>query len=201
MRPLLLDLWKLGFEADVPLKLDMDGNVTEVRPSQLGEGDEMEIDDALTPEYGQKRAQNTIMLHSMVMANPTLAPLYQMQEQYAAMSEVFDLLGQPNWLANPSDPKVQQRLQLAQQAAQQAAQQQQAQMAQRIGIEVAKLMAEAQAKQAEPKLKKEALDLQASTAAAKQNLDERKFQHEAQVDKAELQIEREQNRAASIGDV
>jgi hypothetical protein len=201
MRPLLLDLWKLGFEYDVPVKLDVDGNVTDVNPKQLGEGDEMEVDDALTPEYGQKRAQNTIMLHSMVMANQTLAPLYQMEEQYAAMSEVFDLLGQPNWLGNPNDPKVVQRLQLAQQAAQQMQQQQQAQMAQRIGIEVAKLMAEAQAKQAEPKLKKEALDLQAATSAAKQNLEERKFQHDAQVDKAELQIEREQSRAASIGDV
>lgn len=207
IQPLMLDIWRLGLEYDVPALLERDGKLQEVRPSQLPPGDEMQVDYALTPEYGQKRAQNTLMLHQLMMSNPTLSPLYQLEEQYAAIAEVTDLLGQPNWLANPKDQKVAQRIQMAQQAAQQQAQAQQqmmqAQMAQQNQIQQAqlgKMMAEVQSLIGQLKLKKEALDLDAAQGAAQQALAEREFQHQKAVDKAEIEIEKEQARQTRIGD-
>jgi hypothetical protein len=200
LKPLMMDIWRLGKAEDVPAMLEVEGEYREVRPSQIGDGDEMQVDYALTPEHGQNRAQVTMMLHSLLSANPTTAPLYQIEEQYAAMAEVADLLGQPNWLANPRDEKVIQRLQMAQQAAQQAHGQQQQMAQQQAQLQAALILAQIQKLQSDPKLEKEALNLKAATDAAKQGLAEREFAHEQRIDAAEIAIEREQNRAATIGD-
>lgn len=206
IKPLLLDLWRIGVEEDISVPLEVEGKLQMVSPKQIPPGDEMSVDFALTPEYGQKRAQDTLMLHQLLMANPVLSPLYQMQEQYAAVSEVCDLLGQPNWLANPTDQQVGQRLQMAQQAGQQQQQMQQQammlqfQQAQQLQqAQLAKIMAEIQKLQSDPQLKKEDLNLKAAQGAAKQSLDEREFEHQRQVDKAEIEIERDQARQTRIG--
>jgi hypothetical protein len=206
IKPLMLDIWRLGRQYDIPALIEIEGRLQEVSPKQIPEGDEMQVDHALTPEYGQKRAQSTLMLHQLLLTNPVIAPLYQLEEQYAAISEVFDLLGQPNWLANPKDQKVLQRLQLAQQAAQQQQMQQlqlvQAQLQMQDSVakaQLQKIMAETEKLRAEPRLKKEALDLDAAQGAAKQALEEREFEHQKQVDAAEIRIESQQRRPAVVG--
>jgi hypothetical protein len=206
IKPLMLDIWRLGRQYDIPALIEVDGRLQEISPRQIPEGDEMQVDHALTPEYGQKRAQSTLMLHQLLLMNPVIAPLYQLEEQYAAISEVFDLLGQPNWLANPKDQKVMQRLQLAQQAAQQQQVQQmqlvQMQMQKQdlmMQAQLQKIMAEIEKLRAEPRLKKEALDLDAAQGAAKQALEEREFEHQKRVDEAEIRIESQQRRPAAVG--
>lgn len=198
-RPLMIDIYRLAVENKVTVKIEYEGREIPVDLSQLPYSESMQVDVALTPDYGDQQARKLLTTHQLLSQDQMLAPLYTMEERYALMSEVLHLLGQPNWLANPKDPAVAQRLQLQQQqqrAAQQAALQQQQVKDQR---EERLVRVQEQRAMADAKLKKEDLDLDSAKSATAQSLKEREFLWEQQVDIAELGLESRQQRAVAIG--
>lgn len=198
-RPLMLDVYRLAVENDVSVTIEVDGKYQAVRLSQFPFSDQMEIDTALTPDYGDQQARKTLMAHQLLGGDPILAPLYTMEERYALVSEVFHLLGMPNWLANPRDPVVASRLQLLQQQQQRMQQLQLQQAGAAQQREERKVATQEQKLQVDSKLKKEEVDLDSAKSAAAQNLDEREFAWQQQVDIAELNLESRQRRAVRLG--
>lgn len=199
-RPLMMDVFRLAVENDVKLPLEVEGKTRMISARELPGTDDMEIDIALLPDYGDQQARKVLTAHQLLVANPVLAPLYGMEEQYAVISEVFHLMGMPNWLANPKDPKVIQRLQMAQKKKAEMEQMQKAMLAKKMQLEERAVVAQERKVGGDQKIDKEKLNLDAVQGAAEQNLDERQFQWQRAVDIAELRLEKEQQRAASIGD-
>jgi hypothetical protein len=198
-KPLLQDIYALGAEHEYAVPVEVEGRMQKVHPGMLPPGDEMTVDIALTPEYGDQQAQRLMMIDAALRQKADMAPLYSMEEQYAVMSEVFHVMGMANWLANPREPKVQQRMALAQQKAQQAQQQQMAAAEREEQRQERLVKAQELSVTTGAKLKKEALDLDAAQGAAEQRLDETKFQWQVRTDVAELNIEDKQRRPVAVG--
>jgi hypothetical protein len=204
--PLMQDLYRIGHENGHTVSMDVRGTYQQFDPRSIPFADAMDVDVALTPEYGEQRAAQLMGIHSALKQEPAIGPLYTMPEQYAVLSEVFHLMGMANWLADPTDPQVGQRMQQAQQVVQQ--QQAEAKQLQMFGIQleerkvrVLEQNAGITAQQAEKtaQSRKEALDLDAAKSASEQSLDERKFQWDQRVDVAELKLEAQQKRAVALG--
>jgi hypothetical protein len=186
-KPLMLDVYRLGYDAGQVVVMDVDGTFQPFDPRTIPYGEEMTVDVALTPEYGESRAQQLLSIATVINSDPELKPLYGAKEKYALMSEVFDLLGQPNWLAAPDDPEVQQRVMQAQARQKGDEDFQKALVARQFGI-----------KEAEVELKREKLGLDAAVAADKQDLDEAEFEWQKKVDVAEFSLEKSQKRPVGL---
>jgi hypothetical protein len=198
--PMMQDVYQIAYENDVVVDIEVKGKLQPFSPKSIPFCDDMEIDVALTPEYGEQRAMQLAQAAAQLQQNPALGPLFTMKEQYALHSEIFHLLGTANWLADPDDPEVQQRLQGMQQENLQQKQQKDAIIQKEMELREREVRVKEQSAGITGKLRKEDLDLKAAVAADKQSLDEREFAWQQRTDVAELQIEKEQKRAAAIGD-
>ena len=99
LMPFLLDIYRIGYENKYVVRMEV--KTVSIRtsiPLRFPYADEMEIDVAITPEYGQQRAAQLAQMHGTLMQNPAIGPLYTLEEQYAVMSEIFGLMGMANWL-------------------------------------------------------------------------------------------------------
>lgn len=199
LMPLLLDIYRIGYENKYVVRMEVNGEYQDFDPTSIPYADEMEIDVAITPEYGQQRAAQLAQMHGTLMQNPAIGPLYTLEEQYAVMSEIFGLMGMANWLANPKDPKVQQRIQSMQQEGMKKAQMSEQLTAKQVELEERKVVAQEQQVAMTAKARKEELDLNAAKSANDSSLKEREFAWKQQVDLAEFKIEKEQKRPVSLG--
>lgn len=198
-RPLMLDVWRIAVENDVTATIEVGGNLMPVKASQLPQSDELTVDIALTPDFGDQQARKILTVHQMLSQDQVLAPLYQMEERYAAISEALQLMGMANWLADPKDPKVQQRMAAAKQEGEKMKAMQLQLLGKREQREDMKVKATMMTNQSNTQTKKEALNLDAVSGAAGQNLKERQFAWEQQVDIAELNLEEKQKRPVKLG--
>lgn len=199
LMPLLLDIYRIGYENKYVVRMEVNGEYQDFDPTSIPYADEMEIDVAITPEYGQQRAAQLAQMHGTLMQNPAIGPLYTLEEQYAVMSEIFGLMGMANWLANPKDPKVQQRIQSMQQEGMKKAQMGEQLTAKQVELEERKVVAQERQVDMNAKARKEELDLNAAKSANDTSLKEREFAWKQQVDLAEFKIEKEQKRPVSLG--
>ena len=199
LMPLLLDIYRIGYENKYVVRMEVNGEYQDFDPTSIPYADEMEIDVAITPEYGQQRAAQLAQMHGTLMQNPAIGPLYTLEEQYAVMSEIFGLMGMANWLANPKDPKVQQRIHSMQQEGMKKAQMGEQLTAKQVELEERKVVAQEQQVAMTAKARKEELDLNAAKSANDSSLKEREFAWKQQVDLAEFKIEKEQKRPVSLG--
>ena len=198
--PLMQDIYRMGHEHKLVITLEMDGQPRSFDPSSIPFAADMEIDVALTPDYGQQRAGQLMQMGVAIMQNPAVGPLYTMEEQYALYSEVFHLQGTANWLADPKDPVVQQRIQTMMQQSQQMQQMQQALMAKEVELKEREIATKEKAVGIKFETSQADQNLRAVIAAHAQFLKERQFAWQQQVNVAELEIERTQKRPAAIGD-
>jgi len=199
LKALFLDIYRIGYENGQTTMIAVDGQYREFDPRSIPYSENMKIDVALTPEYGEARAGQLMQLNGMAQNDEKLAPLYGMEERYALFSEVSDLLGQPNYLADPKQPKVQQRLQKEQQQKQQMQKMQMDMAKMQSQLQQQSLQIQAQKVQGDLKLKKEKLDLDSAIGSDKQMLDEDQFKWDKKIDLLEYQLERTQDRAVSVG--
>ena len=199
LMPLLLDIYRIGYENKYVVRMEVNGEYQDFDPTSIPYADEMEIDVAITPEYGQQRAAQLAQMHGTLMQNPAIGPLYTLEEQYAVMSEIFGLMGMANWLANPKDPKVQRRIQSMQQEGMKKAQMSEQLTAKQVELEERKVVAQERQVDMTAKARKEELDLNAAKSANDSSLKEREFAWKQQVDLAEFKIEKEQKRPVSLG--
>lgn len=187
-KPLMLDIYRLGYENDYAVGIEIDGKYTEFSPRQAPYSESCDVSVALTPEEGVKHAQRLMSIHAVMSKDPALSPLYGAKEKYAVWSQVFDLLGEPNWLCDPTSKEGAARMQ-------QAAQQQQ-QMAQ---VAMQKEMAPMAKAQADAAAKRDDLQLKALAKADEQALKEAQFSWQKLVDAAEVDLERRQDRPVALG--
>ena len=199
LMPLLLDIYRIGYENKYVVRMEVNGEYQDFDPTSIPYADEMEIDVAITPEYGQQRAAQLAQMHGTLMQNPAIGPLYTLEEQYAVMAEIFGLMGMANWLANPKDPKVQQRIQSMQQEGMKKAQMGEQLTAKQVELEERKVKAQEQQVAMTAQARKEELDLNAAKSANDSSLKEREFAWKQQVDLAEFKIEKEQKRPVALG--
>lgn len=185
--PLMLDVYRLGYENDYQVPIEVGGRYQPWSPKMAEYSEDCEVSVALTPEEGEKHAQRLLAISNVMAADPELAPLYGAKERYAVMSQVFDLLGEPNWLCDPATEEGQMRMA---QAAQQKALAMQMEM-QKAGAPMAKAQADAAHKQ-------QSLALDALQKADQQALKEAEFQWQRETDKAEIKLETQQKRPVAI---
>lgn len=188
-RPLMLDLYRLGYESNYAVDMEVGGSYQSFSPQMIPYSEDCTVTVALTPEAGTQRAAMLMSLNAALSADQELGPLYGTKERYALMAQVFDLLGQPNWLADPASEEGQQRLQQAQQMKQMAMQ-----------MQMQETMAKVQKDQAEAMQKRDGLQLDVVAKASDQALKEAQFQWQKLMDVKEAELEKTQKRPVAIGD-
>ena len=202
---LLLDIYKIGYENGQVVTLNVNGEFQEFDPRSIPYSEEMEIDVALTPDYGENRAAQLMQLHGAAVNDPELVKLYSLKERYATFSEVYDLLGFANFLADPNDPAIQQRMAQQQQQAQQMQQMQQQIQQMSMQLQGQSVKNQTQKIQGDHALAKERLDLDSAVRSDGQRLDENEFAEtqsmnkwDRRMDLLEYQLERTQDRPVSV---
>lgn len=192
LKPLFQDIYRIGYETGHVVQMARKGQLIAIGPQQLGFRANMTVAVALTEEELARRIQVLMALHQTMSADPAIQPLYGLQERYGLYAALFDLAGYSSaFLANPSDPEVQQRMA-------QAAQQMQQKEAEAKALMMADFQLKATDIQTRHKLAKERLDLDAATKADSQQLDEQQFAWQKRVDVAEYQLERSQGRPVAL---
>jgi hypothetical protein len=203
LRPIFVRLYNMGVEHDErPFLVSLGGQVQEIQPAQLGFRTRMKVSPALTPDEGREQGTFLLQMHATMSADQSLGVLYSDDKKYNLICEVFDNFGfsdATQFISSPQDPQVVQAKQFAKQMADMSTQMQQLQ-AQLADREVKTRELEAQINKFEATTK--AADIASDNLREddKLSLDKQRFEHEKEVDKAELQIERTQARSATIGD-
>ena len=198
LRPMLNEIYRLALRfEDKPQTIRVGGKFMQVIPKQLGERSDMTVRVALTPEESRDQAQAMVALHSMVQGDP----LYGDKQRHALLAETASRMGIAQtsaYLMSPDDPEYQQMQQMNAQQ-QQMMQQQQAQVAQMqmqiqqqaLQIQQMKVMNDYQIDQA-------TLALKEKDSRVKFGLQDEKQEHDAAMDLAELQLEKDQERNVTL---
>lgn len=79
--------------ATTPLTVQTEQGIVQVMPKQLPPRNQLIVSVAISPNEKQQRAQNLLMLKQMLTADPTIAPLFGLQQDRYMTSEIFSLMG------------------------------------------------------------------------------------------------------------
>lgn len=182
------------------------GNQVPVTPSKWADDDgECEVKTALTSSAAQQYAQQLLMLHQLVKADPELKQLYGLQEQYNLIDEVYESIGvsdSSRFLMRPDNPNFQKQQQGQQQIQQKLIADQMATsdaMKRKAVAEAALAELLLQLEPAKLKLEMDKYQLDAADKAADNLRADREFEWQQLKDTAEVQLEHDQQRAVAIG--
>ena len=175
--------------------MEIAGQQVQIAPGQWqDDAYTMDVAVALTPDEGQALGQQLMGMHSTLSQDPSMAITYGAEQKHALLDTVFDLMGVSDttrFMLAPSDPQYQQKEQQAQQMAQmeqQKAEQKQEQMLQfDMGL-----------KKSADKLGWEQFQWQQTDDLHDNTLDDEKQLWQQEKDKAEFQLEKDQERAVSL---
>lgn len=146
---------------------------------------------ALTPEEGLMLAQQLLMVHQVQTADPDMRMIYTVAQKHELFARVYDALGIEDTMGlmvRPDSPQFQQAMQQSQQ------QQQQQQMIMQERDQFQRGMIMSQDRREWEKLTADITDKMADNLR-----EDEKLEHEVAIDWEEIDIERTQNRAATIG--
>ncbi|MFA0813579.1 portal protein [Microbulbifer epialgicus] len=212
--PIFQEIYTLALEHDQKgLLAEVDGEWQQLNPQEMGEGVDMEVTTALTPDDAEMRARTLMVLHNSLtqgaQMDPSLQAIYLPQNKYSVLREIFKLSGQPSpeFLTDPNSTpaQLQQQLMQTQQQLQQMTmqnQQLQAVLQQFNQQELDVKVQDAQTRQVkamgELDLKRQKQMTDASLGDRKQSLAEDAEAHDQTIDELELALERRQDRNVSI---
>ena len=191
--PLMQGIVTLGMKHDQTQdQMESGGRIVPIIPQQWQDDiHDMDIAVALTPDEAQSMAQKMILMHNLKSQDPAIGAMYGPEQRHAFYDSVYELMGVKDstpYLLPPESPEYQQAMQQnaqqAQQAQMMAQQQQQFQM----------MMMQREQQRRDDELANKILD-----TTHDNELDDEKFQWDRYTDQAEIQIERSQDRQASIG--
>jgi hypothetical protein len=171
--------------------MEIAGQVIPVIPSSWNQDDlDMEVEAALTPDEAVRSASQLMMLHQLLMQDPTLAGIYGVTQRHALFDKVLDDMGMKNTshlLMSPTSQEFQQMM------AQQQVQAETQQREQAIQNELQKSMIAAQTASYEAQA--ESMLMQVQTTLADKMYDNQlnteEHEHKKFVDIQKLGIERE----------
>jgi hypothetical protein len=190
--PLSQHIIKLAIQNDKSQdQMEIAGQVIPVIPSSWNQDDlDMEVEAALTPDEAVRSASQLMMLHQLLMQDPTLAGIYGVTQRHALFDKVLDDMGMKNTshlLMSPTSQEFQQMM------AQQQVQTETQQREQAIQNELQKSMIAAQTASYEAQA--ESMLMQVQTTLADKMYDNQlnteEHEHKKFVDIQKLGIERE----------
>lgn len=190
--PLLQGIVKLGMKYDKSQDvLESGGRKIPIVPAQWQDQDhEMEVEVALTPSEAAEMSMKLLGMDSRLSQDPKMGVLYGLKQKHALYDTVFELMGvkdSTKFMASPDDPAVQQQMmQMQQQMRQQQMKQDQIIMANM----------EFQADQNAREWAKVNNDIMDDMFDNQLNMKE--FRQDTWFKHQELDIERSQQRAATI---
>ena len=196
--PLCQYIVHLGMRNDTAQStMEVAGQQVPIVPAQWRDDELcMEAAVALTPEEGQRTAQQLMMIHSTLTQDPTMGVMYGPQQKHAQLDMIYDLLGisdTTKLLLPPGSPEYQQASQQQAQQAQVAQQKQdQVMAAQLMSVQTQNQVAMSgdQRAWAETQWNR-------TNDMADNMLNEEKHEWDIERETQELQIERQQKRPVS----
>lgn len=193
--PIFQEIYTLGLEHDKEgLMAEVDGQWQQLVPQEMGDGVDMRVSTALTPDDAESRARTLMVLHNSLIQSlqfdSSMSALYAPQNKYALLREVFNLSGQPQpeFLTNPNSGPGQMQQQLMQM--QQQMQQLTAQNQQLQGIVQQFNQQELAVKQQDAATRQYKAQTDAELGHRKQALDEDAEAHDQMMDETGLVTER-----------
>jgi hypothetical protein len=172
--------------------LEVGGRMIPIAPSQWRDSEmNMAVAKALTPEEGQRVAQMMLMLHSTMSQDPQMQMLYGVSQKHALFDDIFDAIGVDDttrYMMRPDSPEFQQAMVSMQQNQQQQAQKQEELRQFQMGLMMS----------GDRRLWEE-FNWKVTNEMDDNNREDRKLDHQMVIDEEELDIERNQKRAANIG--
>jgi hypothetical protein len=177
--------------------MEMGGQMVPIVPSQWQDEElHMQAAVALTPEEGQRTAQQLMMIHTMLIQDPSMGVMYGPQQKHAQLDMIYDLMGisdTTKLLMTPNSPEYQQ----AQQQQAQQAQVEQQKQDQLMAAQLQTNQTQNQVAQSGDQRAWEELGWKRTNDMADNLLNEEKHEWDVDRDTQELQIEREQKRPVS----
>jgi len=191
--PVCQHICKLGMRYDKTQdQIESGGRMIPVIPAQWrADCLDMDIAVALTPDEGADHAQKLMVMHQTLSMDPQLSQLYGLKERHALMDDVFDAMGvgdTQRYLMRPDSPEFAQAQQQMQQQQQMQMQQQQQMFAQ----QQANFREQLDQKWAE--INNKIMDTMQDNEREDEKSDWTMYK-----EGEELEIERDQKRAANIG--
>jgi hypothetical protein len=199
LKPIFVRMHNLGVRNDSRQRMiSIAGQQIPITPMQFPLRRKMKVSTALTPDEGREEGMFLMQMHQVLKEDPELAALYTADKRYQLMTDVFDCYGHADashYLRPPADPMVKQIKQMSAQM-----QQMQQQM---IHMEV--MLKQSKEKREWTKLQYDVADTASDNMREDDKFQferlrfEKEFAEEKRMNDAEIEIERSQQRAASIG--
>ena len=217
MIPMCQYIYKLGRRNDSKTYIEeVAGKFEIVMPASWPDDDvEMEVSVALTPDQGRKHAQTLMQFYQMLSADPGLMLAFDYPQKHSMLKDIADHLGigdLSSYLLAPDSPEYMQRVQQQQMMTMQQQEALSAQQRQMLEQEQARLSLAMREQQHDHQIegskdqrdwflaniKNQEQQNKATNMREDNDLARRKFTHDAQVDIAEIQMERDQKRGVQI---
>ena len=191
IKPLYHEIYRLVVENEQAEKIvEIAGSFVAIDPRAWKDKRDVTVELHLGVSEQQKEAQKHLALHQLMTQDPSLAPLYSIENRYNMMRKVLEANGIQNvdeYLTPPSmlppqqpDPAQQMQMQLA--AKQMEIQERQTAVAEN------KAMTDAQMAQAKIELDTAKAESQYALQSDQQDLKEAQFAHKQKIDEGELAI-------------
>jgi len=191
LKPLFHEAYRLVVENEQAEKVvDIAGGFVQIDPRNWKEKRDVMVEMKLGYGEQEREAQKYLALHQLMTQDPSLQPLYGIENRYNMMKQILEQQGILNvneYLTSPEQLPPPQPDQAAQMQMQMAAKQMELQERQTA---VAEQKVATQAEQAAAKMELDAVKAQSQFAlqSDQQDLREAEFEHKVKVDEGELEL-------------
>ena len=175
-------------------QMEIGGQMVPIIPSQWqDETLAMDVAVALTPDEGDRMAQQLLMMHSIMSQDQTMAMCYGVPQKHALLDTVFELMGvsdTSSLMLSPNDPQYQMQAQQQAQMSQQQMMQQQEKEAAMLGAQIQHLAAQTENLGADNQLKLAEFDWQRTNEMADNLRADEELEHNMMIDQEKVEIDR-----------
>lgn len=194
LKPLAYEIYRLVVENEQATKIfEIAGNFVPIEPRTWADKRDVTIEMHLGVSEQEKEVQKHLSMHTLMTQDPTLAPLYSLENRYNMMKAVLEAQGILNvdeYLTNPAmlpppQPNPAQQMQMAMAEKQLEIQERQTQVAEN------KVILDAQKAQEKAELDAAKAEAQFALQADQQDLKEEQFAHKKNIDEGELALLRQ----------
>jgi len=191
IKPLYHEIYRLVVENEQAQKIvEIAGSFVPIDPRAWKDKRDVTVELHLGVPEQEKEAQKHLALHQLMTQDPTLAPLYSLENRYNMMKKVLEANGilnvdeylTPPSMLPPAQPNPAEQMQMAMAQKQMEIQERQTQMAE------TKAMTDAQIAQVKIELDTAKAESQYALQSDQQDLKEAQFAHKQKIDEGELEI-------------
>lgn len=191
LRPLFREIYQLAVENEDKQKIvDLAGNFVPITPAQWTDRRDVVVEMRLGYGEQEREGQKFLAMHQLLSADPTVAPIYSLEQKHRMLTHIMEQNGIPNasdYLKAPQDippPQPDPAQQLQMQMAQKQMEINERQTA------VAEMKAQMDAQLAQMKLQLDQMKAQRQFALQSDGMDlkEAQLEHKRFIDTAELEV-------------